>query len=196
MMFRVLGISRSSYYRWIKNSINKREQKQMELSREIKDAYFEVKGRNSSSRLAKDLQASGVNISRTTVAYCTVITVVRMAYRSRSFKEEMIFHSYRGILYACKQTVNLLQYYRVVQSMSGKGNCWDNVVAESLFKSFKTDLIYGTKLKTKEQMRLDVFEYIESWYNHKRRFSALVNLTIDKFWEQYNIKKQLIKNVA
>jgi putative transposase len=119
-----------------------------------------------------------------------------MANRSRPFKEGMIFHSDRGIQYACKQTVNLLQYYRVDQSMSRKGNCWDNAVAESFFKSFKTELIYGTKLKTREQMRLDVFEYIESRYNHKRRFSALGNLTIDEFWEQYNIKKQLIKNVA
>ena len=102
----------------------------------------------------------------------------------------------QGIQYACKQTVNLLQYYKVEQSMSGKGNCWDNAVAESFFKSFKTELIYGTKLKAREQMRLDVFEYIEFWYNHKRRFSALGNLTIDEFWELYNIKKQLIKNVA
>ena len=68
MMCRVLGVSRSSYYRWIKNPINKREQKQMELSCEIKEAYFDAKGRNGSPRLAKDLQASGVNVSRTTVA--------------------------------------------------------------------------------------------------------------------------------
>jgi putative transposase len=45
-------------------------------------------------------------------------------------------------------------------------------------------------------MRLDVLEYVEAWYNHKRRFSALGNLTIDEFWKQYNIKKQLIKSVA
>ena len=68
MMCRVLSVSRSSYYRWIKNPINKREQKHMELSREINDAYFNAKGRNGSPRLAKDLQASGVNVSRTTVA--------------------------------------------------------------------------------------------------------------------------------
>lgn len=49
-------------------------------------------------------------------------------------------------------------------------------------------LVYGTKLKTREQMRLDVFEYIETWYNHKRRFSALGNLTIDEFWNQYNLE--------
>ena len=68
MMCRVLSVSRSSYYRWIKNPVNKREQKYMELGQEIKDAYFDAKGRNGSPRLAKDLQASGVAVSRTTVA--------------------------------------------------------------------------------------------------------------------------------
>jgi transposase InsO family protein len=69
-------------------------------------------------------------------------------------------------------------------------------VAESFFKTFKSELIYGTRLKTREQTRLDVFEYIESWYNHKRRFSALDNLTIDEFWQKYNSEKDSIKNVA
>lgn len=124
----------------------------------------------------------------------TVIPAIRMANRNRPFAEEMIFHSDQGIQYACKQTVNLLQYYK--QSMSRKGNCWDNAVAESFFKTFKSDLVYDTKLKTREQMRLDVFEYIESRYNHKRRFSALGNLTIDEFRNQYNLKKESIKNVA
>ena len=45
-------------------------------------------------------------------------------------------------------------------------------------------------------MRLEVFEYIEYWYNHKRRFSALNTLTNDEFWEQYNAKKELINNAA
>src|SRR5690606_41301301 len=57
----------------------------------------------------------------------------------------------------------------VIRSMSRKGNCWDNAVGESFFKSLKTELIYGNKLVTKEQMKIDVFEYIEIWYNKKRR---------------------------
>ena len=81
---------------------------------------------------------------------------------NRPFGEGMIFHSDRGIQYACKQTVNLLKSLKLEQSMSGKGNCWDNAVAESFFKTFKSELVYGTKLKTREQMRLCVFEYIES----------------------------------
>jgi len=45
-------------------------------------------------------------------------------------------------------------------------------------------------------MSLYIFEYIESWYNHKRRFSSLDFLTIDEFWELYRVKNDLIKNVA
>ncbi|WP_233581821.1 IS3 family transposase [Flavobacterium macacae] len=52
--------------------------------------------------------------------------------------------------------------------MSRKGDCWDNAVAESFFKSLKTELTYGNKLITKEQMELEVFEYIEIWHNKKK----------------------------
>src|SRR5690606_41502359 len=62
-----------------------------------------------------------------------------------------------------------------------KGNCWDNAVAESFFKSLKTELIYGNKLISKEQMKLEIFEYIEIWYNRKRRHSALNYATIEEF---------------
>src|SRR5690554_4671772 len=217
-MCKVLKVPRSSYYRWLKDPEGARKRKYMELDEKIRDAYFAAKGRNGSPRLAKDLQVSGTPVSRTTVA-ChmremglrsklsrrfkvttdashTVVPAIRMANRNRPFAEGMIFHSDRGIQYACKQTVNLLKSLKLEQSISGKGNCWDNAVAESFFKTFKSELVYGTKLKTREQMRLQVFEYIETWYNHKRRFSALGNLTIDEFWNQYNLKKESIKNVA
>ena len=71
----------------------------------------------------------------------------------------MIFYSYRGIQYACKKTVNVLNFLNVEQSMSCKGDCWDNAMAESFFKTLKAGLIYRTKLKTREQMRLYVFDY-------------------------------------
>ena len=72
----------------------------------------------------------------------------------------------------------------------------ESYIIRSFFKSFKSEQIFGTKLRTKEEMSLMVFEYIENWYNHKRRFSALGNLTIDEFWQQYWIKKELFKNVS
>jgi putative transposase len=57
--------------------------------------------------------------------------------------------------------------------MSRKGNCWDNVVAESFFKTLKSELIYHQEYKTIEQAKLAVFEYIEIWYNRKRLHSSL-----------------------
>ena len=125
-----------------------------------------------------------------------VVNALKMALFRRKINSGLLFHSDRGSQYASDYFQELLRYNDIKCSMSRKGNCWDNAVAESFFKSFKTELIYGTKQITKEQMRLLVFEYIESWYNHKRRFSALKNLTIDEFWDQYKIKKQIIKNVA
>ncbi|MDD4819710.1 MAG: IS3 family transposase, partial [Flavobacteriales bacterium] len=62
----------------------------------------------------------------------------------------------------------------------------DNAVAESFFKSLKCELVYGCKLLTASEMELEIFEYIECWYNKVRRHSALGNLTIDEFWN--NIK--------
>lgn len=68
--------------------------------------------------------------------------------------------------------------------MSRKGNCWYNAVVESFFKSLKTELIYGNKLITKEQVELEFFEYIEICYNKKRRHSALNYKTIEEFNDQ------------
>lgn len=56
--------------------------------------------------------------------------------------------------------------------MSRKGNCWDNTVAESFFKTLKTEMIYGFKQIPKEKMRTELFEYIEIWYNRKKTFTA------------------------
>ena len=84
--------------------------------------------------------------------------------------------------------------------MSRAGNCWDNAVAESFFKSLKRELIYGNKLISKEQMRLQVFDpsvselakqYIELWYNKKRRHSALKYMTIKEFNNQSNNYKNV-----
>lgn len=143
-----------------------------------------------------DRKPIGWSISNGMSASETVIPAIIMAGRNRKFTNGMIFHSDRGIQYACKQTVNVLKSFGVTQSMSRKGNCWDNAVAESFFKSFKAELVFGTKLKTKEEMSLCIFEYIESWYNRKRRHSTLGTLTIEEFWDQYMMSKNLIMNVA
>jgi putative transposase len=119
----------------------------------------------------------------------TILTAWRMATRNRNVEQGLIFHSDRGVQYANNKFVNVLKSYgKITRSMSRKGNCWDNAVAESFFKSLKTELIYGNKLITKEQMKLEIFEYIEIWYNKKRRHSALNYQNIDEFNNQFNYK--------
>ncbi len=122
----------------------------------------------------------------------TSLAAWKMATSNRKFDKGLIFHSDRGVQYASRKFANTMEFYGVKRSMSRKGNCWDNAVAESFFKSLKTELIYGNKLITKEQMELEVFEYIEIWYNKKRRHSALNYKTI----EEFNNQKTTYKNVA
>ncbi len=122
----------------------------------------------------------------------TSLAAWRMAIKNRPVQKGLIFHSDRGVQYASKKFVNTIESYNIKRSMSRKGNCWDNAVAESFFKSLKTELVYGNKLISKEQMKLEIFEYIEIWYNKKRRHSALNYMNIEEFNNQ--IKKY--KNVA
>ena len=122
--------------------------------------------------------SNGMNTEETSLA------AWKMAVRNRKIADGLIFHSDRGIQYASRKFTNTLKFYEVTGSMSRKGNCWDNAVAESFFKSLKTELIYGNKLITKEKMKLEIFEYIEVWYNKKRRHSTLNYQTIEEFNNQ------------
>ena len=128
-----------------------------------------------------DRDVIGWNTSDGMSAQQTVLPAIKKANENRSFAQGMIFHSDRGVQYACKATVNTLNSYSITQSMSRKGNCWDNAVAESFFKSLKTELIYGKKLMSKQQMKTAIFEYIEIWYRKNRRHSYLQYKTIPEF---------------
>ena len=131
--------------------------------------------------------SNGMSVEETSLA------AWRMAIKNRSVEKDLIFHSDRGVQYANKKFTNVIESYKIItRSMSRKGNCWDNAVAESFFKTLKTEQIYGNKLISKEQMERDIFEFIEIWYNRKRRHSALDYKTIEEFWKQ----KNNFKNVA
>lgn len=105
-----------------------------------------------------------------------------MAISNRKVQEGLIFHSDRGKQYANKLFTTTLNQHKCVQSMSGKGNSIDNAVSESFFNSVKRELIYSQKtLLTPKEMRDEIFDYIENWYNKNRRHSALNYKTIDEF---------------
>ncbi len=120
-----------------------------------------------------DRKVIGWATSNTMMAQQTSMAALRMALANRVATEDLIFHSDRGIQYACTEFTTLLRRKNIRQSMSRKGDCWDNEVAESFFKTLKVECIYQNKLKTKPETQREVFTYIEIWYNRKRRHSAL-----------------------
>ena len=276
-MCKVLVVGTRSYYDWKSNTVSDRKQKAMFIEKEIQTVYFSKKQRYGSPRIAMELQAQGIDVSRVTVAkymknmglrsklgrkftpttnskhshrimenilnrefkvtepskvwvsdityihtkegFLYLTTVIdlydrkcigwsisngmsaeetslaswKMAIKNRGISKDLIFHSDRGVQYACEKFANTVDSYKTIKrSMSRKGNCWDNAVAESFFKTLKAEQIYGNKLVSKKQMEMDLFEYIEIWYNKERRHSAIGNLTIQEFWKQ----KMNLKNVA
>lgn len=104
----------------------------------------------------------------------TSISAWKMVVKNRPPSENLIFHSDRGIQYACHDFTTLLDSYECVErSMSRKGNCWDNAVAESFFKTLKVEHVYRNSFLNKDQAALSVFEWIETCYNKHRRHLLL-----------------------
>ena len=116
-----------------------------------------------------DRKVIGWSFSRSLKAAITTIPAWKMAVRNRLITQKLIFHSDRGVQYACHEFKNLLSSFKLVErSMSRKGDCWDNAVAESFFKTLKVEHIYHHNYKTFKEAELSVFEYIEAWYNVNR----------------------------
>ena len=102
-----------------------------------------------------------------------VVNAFRMALFRQKGQTPEIVHSDRGSQYASEAFRNELKQYNCKQSMSRKGNCWDNAVAESFFATLKTELVHHEKYKTREEARLSIFDYIETFYNKRRLHSHL-----------------------
>lgn len=124
-----------------------------------------------------DRKVVGWAFSKDMTAENTTIAALKMAIKNRGVKQGLIFHSDRGIQYACNDFRSLLEEYRILSSMSRKGNCWDNAVAESFFKTLKCELVYHRRFANREIARLEIFRYIETYYNSQRSHSALGYLT-------------------
>ena len=99
-----------------------------------------------------------------------------------------IIHTDRGSQYASVEYRRLLYINGFRQSMSAKGNCYDNAQAESFFSRFKTELLEGGRFESVEQARSEIFSYIEGYYNRIRRHSSLGYLSPLEFEKQLKIK--------
>jgi transposase InsO family protein len=120
-------------------------------------------------------QIVGWSMSNSLKAIHTTIPAFMAAYRRHRPGPGLIFHSDCGVQYACHEFRRLLKKYKITQSMSGKGNCYDNAITESFFSTLKTELVYSQRYITRKQAKLSIFKYIEIFYNRKRKHSSLGN---------------------
>lgn len=104
-----------------------------------------------------------------------------MAVKLRNPKVGLIFHSDRGIQYASHDFRTLLRDHHIVQSMSRKGNCWDNACAESFFSTLKNEEVLTKNYKNRKEARASIFEYIAVFYNRFRKHSFLDYTSPEKF---------------
>src|SRR3989338_9003890 len=227
-MRRVIGASRSGYYRWKRQPQSKRHKDNEKILMEIRESHKNSQRVNGIVAKAKkkfkattnskhDLPVAENLLKQNFVAekpntvrvsdimyietlegwlYLAVIIdlysrqvvgwamsdrltsdfVIKALYQAigrRNLESCCIFHSDRGVQYASANFREALGAFGFIQSMSRKGNCYDNAVAESFFHTLKIEHIYDYRYETRADARQSIFKYIEMFYNRTRRHSAL-----------------------
>lgn len=149
-MTKIFGVSASGYYRWNKRPMSKHDTFDIMLLDMIIEIHNKHKKRCGSPKITSDLKEKG-----------------------------MIFHSDRGVQYCSNEFRNILKDcgYEIRQSMSRKGNCWNNACAESFHSIIKRELHTLNGKYNCEEVKISIFEYIEMYYNRIRRHSTLGYLT-------------------
>ncbi len=114
------------------------------------------------------------------------LDALAMALMHRRPPPGLLFHSDRGSQYASTEfSSTSLTPTGIVASMSRRGDCWDNAVAESFFSTFKLELVYETAWLTRAEARPAIFEYLEMFYNGQRLHSSLGYVSPIAFERQY-----------
>jgi transposase InsO family protein len=109
-----------------------------------------------------------------------------MALAQRRPGAGLLHHSDRGVQYACREYRQKLEDLGIERSMSGRGDCYDNAVAESFFKTLKVELVYHRKYATRAEAMSSIFEYIEVFYNRRRRHSSLGYMSPEEYEASLN----------
>ena len=118
-----------------------------------------------------------------------VIDALQMAAWRRRPEDGLIFHSDRGSQYCSNDFQKMLKNNGMTSSMSRKGDCWDNSVAESFFGTLKVERVFDSIYQTREEAKRDIVDYIEMFYNSKRRHSYLGYLSPKEFEKMMSMKK-------
>lgn len=117
------------------------------------------------------------------------LDALTMALRARTPPLGLLHHSDRGSQYASADYRAALAAAGIECSMSRKGNCWDNAVAESFFATLKTELVHETDWATRAEARSAIFEYLEVFYNRRRRHSSIDYVSPEEFELMYKARE-------
>lgn len=117
---------------------------------------------------------------------------LQMAIMHRKPGKNLIFHSDRGVQYASHEFREVLKQNKMIQSMSRKGDCWDNACAESFFSTLKMEEVFHQAYRSREEARRNIFEYIAIFYNRQRRHSSIGYMCPD----DYEFKMGLPQKIA
>lgn len=120
-----------------------------------------------------DRQILGWSLSEGMSTDQTTVAALEQALVRRRPGSSLLFHSDQGVQYACEEFTGKLRKHRITQSMSRKGNCWDNAPAESFFKTLKYELDMPDRYQSYRHAKAAIFAFIEIWYNRKRLHSGL-----------------------
>ncbi len=112
-----------------------------------------------------------------TIADTLTTQAMRQAILRRNPPKGLVCHTDRGSQYAGNDFKAILAQNEFVGSMSRKGDCWDNAVAESFFHTLKVELVHRNKFRTRDEAKRKIFEYVEMYYNRRRAHSTLGNLS-------------------
>ena len=117
------------------------------------------------------------------------VAALTMALKRRRPNVGLLHHSDRGCQYTSAQYQALLTRHGIVSSMSRRGNCWDNAVAESFFATLKNELVHGRSWASRLELRDALFEYIEVFYNRKRMHSTNGFKTPARLEEEFRLNQ-------
>lgn len=131
-----------------------------------------------------DRMIVGWTLSEDMSAQHTSVESLKIALQRRKVNKKLLFHTDRGVQYCCSEFNAIIkQTEYVYQSMSRKGNCWDNAPAESFFKTLKSEWVNKFDYQSFVEAKKSIFDYIERWYNTKRKHSTIEYMSpLQKFY--------------
>lgn len=182
LMCRVLKVARAGFYQWLHKPMSDRAIEDQRLLSVIRNSYAASGGVYGARRVFGDLREAGETCGKHRVERIMRFNKIKAI---RGYKAPrpiaVLVHSDQGSQYGSDDWKRFCQANNLEPSMSRRGNCWDNAVAESFFSSLKKERIRKRIYKTRDLARADIFDYIEVFYNRNRRHSHLGHVSPEAF---------------